>query len=147
MGLLWYSAQAYEDFVLDLEFKCHSGNTNSGVFYRIPDVVTNNDYINKSFEIQINDSDVLTKHTMGAVYDAEPAKLHASNSTGDWNHYKITVIKDEITVELNGKEVNKWKMEPRGKIKEFSLKGYIGLQNHDSHAKISFRNIFLKELK
>ncbi len=147
MGLLWYSAQAYEDFVLDLEFKCHASNTNSGVFYRIPDVVINNDYINKSFEIQINDSDVLTKHTMGAVYDAEPAKIHASNSTGDWNHYKITVVNDEVTIELNGKEVNNWKMEPRGKIKEFSMKGYIGLQNHDSHAKISFRNVFVKELK
>ncbi len=147
MGLFWYSAQKFEDFVLDLEFKCHAPNTNSGVFYRIPEVVTSNDYIHHSFEVQIFDNAELTNHTTAAVYDAEAAKLHASNAPGEWNHYVITVIKDEITVELNGIEVNKWKMEPRGKIRDFALKGYIALQNHDSDAKVSYRNIFVKELK
>jgi len=147
MGLLWYSAEQFEDFVLDLEFKCHSPNTNSGVFYRVPNFVISDDYIYHSFEIQINDQDEPGKHSTAAIYDAEPAKVNASNETGCWNHYRITVIKDQVKVELNGMEVNDWKMEPRGKIKDFAMKGFIGLQNHDSDAKVSFRNIFVKELK
>jgi len=146
MGLLWYSQKMYENFVLDLDFKCHAGNTNSGIFLHIPEMVTSNDYIYKSFEIQIDDDDTLTKHTTGAVYDAEPAKMLASNPTGEWNHYRITFIDDMIKVELNGLLVNTWKAEPRGKIKSFARKGYIGLQNHDSQAKVSFKNIFVKEL-
>jgi len=52
-----------------------------------------------------------------------------------------------ITVVLNGKEIVNWKAEPRGKIKDFAKEGYVGLQNHDSDAKVCFRNIFIKEVK
>jgi hypothetical protein len=147
MGLLWYSRKSYENFVLDLDFKCHAPNTNSGIFIRLPEVVVNNDYIHESFEIQVYDVDTLTKHGTGAVYDAEPAKMVASNPTGEWNHYRITFLDDLIKVELNGKLINEWNAEPRGKIRSFSDEGYIGLQNHDSHAKISFKNIFIKEIE
>jgi sugar phosphate isomerase/epimerase len=146
MGLMWYSVKMYDNFVLDLDFMCHSKNTNSGVFLRIPEMVTSNDYIYKSFEIQIQDADTLTKHTSGSVYDAEPAKLMASNPTGEWNHYRITFVDDLIKVELNGQLINNWKASPRGKIKSFAKKGYVGLQNHDSNARVSFRNIYIKEL-
>ena len=95
----------------------------------------------------IQDQDTLTKHTTGAVYDAEPAKLIASNPIGEWNHYRITFLDDMIKVELNGQLINNWKAVPKGKIKRFAKKDYIGLQNHDSDAKVSFRNIFIKELK
>jgi hypothetical protein len=143
---MWYSRKIYDNFVLDLEYKCHSPHTNSGVFIRVPEFVTSNDYIYKSFEIQIDDQDELSEHSTGAVYDAEAPKLFAANPTGEWNHYRITFIDDMIEVELNGKLINSWKAEPRGKIKSFAGKGYIGLQNHDSDAKVSFRNIFIKEL-
>ncbi|MDH4350663.1 MAG: DUF1080 domain-containing protein, partial [Gemmatimonadota bacterium] len=56
MGLFWYSAQAYGDFVLELEFKCADVNTNSGVFVRVPGVPTSDDYIYHSFEVQIDDA-------------------------------------------------------------------------------------------
>ena len=147
MGLMWYSVQMFDDFVLDLEYMCHAPNTNSGIFIRVPEALVNNDYIYKSFEIQINDADTLTKHTTGAVYDAEPAKLNVQNPTGEWNHFRITFRGDIIKVELNGQLINNWKAEPRGKIKSFSDEGYIGIQNHDSDAKVSFRNIFVKKLK
>jgi len=147
MGLLWYSVKMYDNFVLDVDFMCHAQNTNSGVFLRVPDELINNDYIYKSFEIQIHDADVTTINTTGSVYDAEPPKLIASNPIGQWNHFRITFQGDMIKVELNGQLVNNWKAEPRGKINSFAKKGYIGLQNHDSEAKVSFRNIFIKELK
>jgi len=146
MGLMWYGKKMYENFILDIDFKCHSPNTNSGIFLRLPEVVTNNNYINESFEIQIDDADIPTKHSTGAVYDAEPAKMNVAKPTGEWNHYRITFLDDLIKVELNGQLINEWKAEPRGKISSFSDEGYIGLQNHDSHAKVSFRNIFVREL-
>jgi len=146
MGLFWFGAKKYSNFVLDLEFKSLAPETNSGVFVRVPDMLTSNNYISKSFEIQIDDDNPEAIHRTGAVYDAEPVKLNAANPSGEWNHYRITLNGDNYKVELNGKVVNDWNAEPRGKIKSFSSSGYIGLQNHDSDAKASFRNIFVKEL-
>lgn len=147
MGLMWFSSKMYSNFVLDLDYKSHAPNTNSGIFLRIPYVITSNQYIYDSFEIQIYDEDTLSKHGTGAVYDAEPAKIYAANPTGTWNHYRITFQDDVIKVELNGQLVNNWKAEPRGKIKKFAKNGYFGLQNHDSYAKVSFKNIYIKELE
>jgi sugar phosphate isomerase/epimerase len=147
MGLFWYSAEKYDNFILDLEFKCLAPETNSGVFFRVPKMLTSNEYIYHSFEIQIDDDNQEAIHRTGAVYDAEPVKINAVKPTGEWNHYRITAIGKNIKVELNGKIVNEWNEEPRGKIKDFSLSGYIGLQNHDSDAKVSYRNIFVKKLK
>ncbi|KAF0152408.1 MAG: xylose isomerase [Ignavibacteria bacterium] len=146
MGLLWFSQKKYGDFILDLEYKCLAPKTNSGIFLRVPDFVTSDDYIYRSFEIQIDDASE-KKHQTGAVYDSEPAKEKAFKPTGNWNHYRISFIGDVITVVLNGTEIINWKAEPRGKIKDFAKNGYVGLQNHDSDAKVSFRNIFVKELK
>lgn len=146
MGLSWFSQKKYGNFILDLEFKCLAPKTNSGVFLRVPEFVTSDDYIYHSFEIQIDDASD-PKHQTGAVYDAEPAKEKAFKPTGEWNHYRISFIGDVITVVLNGKEIVNWKAEPRGKIKDFAKEGYVGLQNHDSDAKVCFRNIFIKEVK
>ena len=145
MGLFWYSAKKYKDFILELDYKCSKPTTNSGVFYRIPDYLISNDYINKSFEVQIADN-VKGKHGTGGIYDAEAPKTFAGKPTGEWNHYKITCVSGNIKVELNGQLVTDWNMEPRGKIKEWSKEGYFGLQNHDSHSPVYFKNVHIKEL-
>ncbi len=146
MGLLWYSAQKYRDFVLELEFKCSRPETNSGVFLRVPQVPVNNDYIYHSFEIQIDDAGKGIHHT-GAAYDAEAPKAHASKPTGEWNQIKLTFLGKRIQVELNGVAVLDWEAEPRGKVKDFADEGYVGLQNHDSRSPVFFRNIFIKEIR
>ncbi len=146
MGLLWFSAQKYRDFVLELEFKCSRPETNSGVFLRVPDMPVNNDYIYHAFEIQIDDTSKGAHHT-GAAYDAEAPVFHSSKPTGEWNQFKITFQGKRIQVELNGTPVLDWEAEPRGKIRDFAEEGYIGLQNHDSRSPVYFRNIFVKELK
>jgi len=145
MGLFWYSAEKYGDFILELDYKCSKLKTNSGIFLRIPDLVCSNEYIYHSFEIQIDDYSKGI-HTTGAVYDAQAPAVNAARPTEEWNHYKITFIGDVITVELNGIEINVWQAEPRGKIKDFAAKGYIGLQNHDSKSRVFFRNIFVKKI-
>jgi sugar phosphate isomerase/epimerase len=145
MGLLWYSVKKWRDFVLDLEFKCAQKNTNSGIFYRIPDLPTSDDYIYHSFEVQIYDEGEGIHKTAG-IYDAVAPVKDASNPTGEWNHLKIICQGKRIRIELNGTQVVDWEMEPRGKIKDFAAEGYFGLQNHDSISPVYFRNIFAKEI-
>jgi sugar phosphate isomerase/epimerase len=145
MGLLWYSVRKWRDFVLDLEFRCAQNNTNSGIFYRIPDLPASDDYIYHSFEVQIYDAGEGI-HRTGAIYDAAAPTQAASNPTGEWNHLRITCQGRRVQVELNGVPLVDWPMEPRGKIRDFAAEGYIGLQNHDSIAPVFFRNIFAKEI-
>jgi sugar phosphate isomerase/epimerase len=145
MGLLWYAKKKFKDFVLELDFKCSQKNTNSGIFYRVPEMPASDDYIYHSFEIQIYDAGEGI-HKTGAIYDAEAPTAAAFLPTGEWNHFKITCRGKNIQIELNGKPVLNWDQEPRGKIKDFALEGYIGLQNHDSESPVCFRKIYLKEL-
>ena len=145
MGLLWFSEKTYGDFVLEMDYKCADIFTNSGVFLRVPGMPVNDDYIYKSFEIQICDSEKGV-HATGAVYDAESASAKSFKEPGQWNHYKITFKGQRIAVELNGRTIVDWEAEPRGKVKSFASEGYIGLQNHDSRSPIYFRNIYVKEL-
>ncbi|MBM3285492.1 MAG: DUF1080 domain-containing protein, partial [Candidatus Aminicenantes bacterium] len=135
MGLFWYSAGKYRDFILELDYRCAQKNTNSGVFLRVPCVPANDDYIYHSFEVQINDAGQGV-HKTGAIYDAEPPMLDASNPTGEWNHLKVIFKGKTLQVELNGRLVIDWQAEPRGKVKDFAEEGYIGLQNHDSIAPV-----------
>jgi len=146
MGLFWYSAQKYKDFILEIDFKVDEITTNSGIFLRVPDIPVNNDYIHHSFEIQIYDAgdDI---HKTGAVYDAEAPSLDAFNEPGQWNHFKITLKGNRYIVELNDKQIIDWEAEPRGKIKTTPAEGYIGLQNHDRWSHVYFKNIYVKELK
>ena len=145
MGLLWYSVKKYKNFVLELDYKTSEPKANSGIFLRVPDVPVSDDYIYHSFEIQINDQGE-GKHKTAAVYDGNPSSKDLSNPSGEWNHYKITFVDDRITVQLNGGLVNDWRATPSGKVLDFSNEGYIGLQNHDWDTKVSFKNIFIKEL-
>ncbi len=145
MGLLWYSARKYRDFVLELDFKCSRKDTNSGVFLRVPAVPASDDYIYHSLEIQIFDAGEGI-HATGAAYDAEAPKLTASRPAGEWNHYKITFQGKHLTVELNGRLVLDWQAVPRGKVADIAAEGYVGLQNHDSLSPVYFRDIFIKEL-
>jgi 3-keto-disaccharide hydrolase len=145
MGLLWYAAEEYGDFVLDFEFKTANPQANSGVFLRVPGVPASDDYIYHSFEIQIDDASEGIHHT-GAAYDAEAPSKKASRYAGEWNHYRITFQGNHITVVLNGETVLDWNAEPRGKVADFAPRGYIGLQNHDDGSPVSFRNIFVKKL-
>ncbi len=145
MGLFWYSAKRFRDFVLELEFKCSQKSTNSGIFIRVPDVPTSNDYIYHSFEVQIYDAGQGI-HRTGAIYDAEAPGQDTAKPTGEWNHLKITCQGRRVRVELNGTDVLDWQMEPRGKVKDFAAEGFIGLQNHDSISPVYFRNLFIKEI-
>ena len=145
MGLMWYAAADYGDFVLDLEFMTEVESANSGVFVRVPRVPSNDSYIYHSWEVQIHDvSEGI--HQTGAVYDAEAPSRLTSKGPGQWNRMRITFVSNHITIEVNGEKVVDWEAEPRGKIEDFAARGYIGLQNHDHDTSTMFRNIFIKSL-
>jgi hypothetical protein len=144
MGLFWYAAKEYGDFVLELEYRCADRTTNSGVFLRVPGVPVSDDYIYHSFEVQIDDAASEAIHQTGGVYDAEGPTELASKPPGQWNHYRITFVGNHITVELNGQQVVDWEAEPRGKVEDFAPRGYIGLQNHDDTSRVDFRNISIR---
>ncbi len=145
MGLFWYAAKKYKDFILELDYKCADKFTNSGIFLRVPGMVVSDDYIYHSFEIQIDDASQGI-HKTGAAYDAEAPLVDAARPSGEWNHYKISCIGNRIQVELNDVLVLDWEAEPRGKVKDFSGEGYIGLQNHDSRSPVYFKNIYVREI-
>jgi hypothetical protein len=146
MGLMWYSAEMLGDFVLRLEFNTSVPDSNSGIFLRVPEMVTSDEYIYHSFEIQIHATAPEAVHRTGAVYDAEAPSEDRAREPGEWNDMEISFVGDRITVSLNGAQVTDWVAEPRGKISDFASRGYIGLQNHDWETSVYFRNIRVKKL-
>jgi len=146
MGLLWYAAEAFGDFTLRLEFRTGSPKSNSGVFLRVPEMVASDEYIYHSFEIQIDASSAEGIHRTGAVYDAEAPSEDRARPPGEWNDMEVSFVGSRITVTLNGAQVVDWSAEPRGKIRDFAARGYVGLQNHDWDTSTEFRNIRVKRL-
>ena len=145
MGLFWYAAEEFGNFVLDLEFMTEVQSANSGVFVRVPRPPTSDAYIYNSWEVQIYDSgDGI--HQTGAIYDAEAPTRMASKGPGQWNRMRITFVDNHISVEINDEKIVDWDAEPRGKVESFASRGYIGLQNHDHDTKTMFRNIFVKSI-
>ncbi|MDH3648469.1 MAG: DUF1080 domain-containing protein, partial [Saprospiraceae bacterium] len=76
--------------------------------------------------------------------------LQADHNIGEWNSYKITVIGEHLTVQLNGKTVikNAW-------LPDLPAEGPIGLQHHGAKregewvsppALVQFKNIYIEEL-
>jgi len=146
MGLLWYSAEMLGDFVLRLEFNTSVPDSNSGIFLRVPEMVTSDEYIYHSFEIQIHATAPEAVHRTGAVYDAEAPSEDRAKAPGEWNDMEISFVGERITVVLNGTQVVDWSAEPAGKVADFAPRGYIGLQNHDSDNSTWFRSIRVKRL-
>ncbi|HTI11999.1 MAG TPA: DUF1080 domain-containing protein [Puia sp.] len=161
-----WSEKAYDNFVLDLEFKNAPG-TNSGVVVHASDT---KDWIPHSVEIQIADdfSDEWSKAPpswqCAAIFGHQPATAHLVKKPGEWNHYTITCRGRKIWVVLNGQLVNtcdmslftsaennpdgtkapNWLSNPMATL---PLHGQIGLQGKHAGAPIYFRNIRIKELK
>jgi hypothetical protein len=142
MGMLWYEAEKFRDFTLQVEWKVNNQCNNSGIFVRFPEKSDDPWYaVQNGYEIQIDDCDKKgLKNQTGAIYDRHPASKVASKRAGEWNLYEITIVGQHYTVVLNGEKVTEFDGE-RGRD------GYIGLQNHDLISRVSFRRVRVKEIK
>lgn len=140
LGLLWYTAAAFGDFVLDLDWRLSQATDNSGVFVRFPDPGGDPGVaISHGYEIQINDNPGGDPQKTGAIYGVQPAAASASRPVGEWNHYRIQVVGADYAVWLNGVLVNRFTSTDPAR----PGRGHVGLQNHDPTSAVSFRDIRL----
>ncbi len=160
-----WSDRAYEDYILDLEFKNAPG-TNSGIILHCSD---RNKWIPNSIEVQIAD-DFAEKWAKspknwqcGAIFGRlAPVKSNVK-LPGEWNQCTVVCQDRMIHVMVNGMWVSRMNMDrwtdkhknPDGSdIPEWLSKpaatlqahGQIGLQGKHGDAPIYFRKVKIKEL-
>jgi hypothetical protein len=142
MGLLWYQAQKFGQYVLHLDFRLTDVSNNSGVFVGFPDVAGDPWVaVRQGEEVQINDNPGADPQKTGAIYNEQSAQRTASNPVGEWNAYDIVVGDGAVTVYLNGTQVNHWVADdPNVTIED----GFIGLQNHPPTS-VQFRDVEVNE--
>ncbi len=175
---LW-TEKKYKDFVLYVDFRIKDTPwKNPDVPIILPSGLHKKDAQGKEIHIVVPDSDsgILMRGSSklqaniwcwpigcGEVYgyrmdeNMPPAvrasvtpKMNADHNIGDWNTFKITLQKDFLTVELNGKTVIE-----NAYLPGLPADGPIGLQHHGEMkdgqwvsppALVQFRNIYIKEL-
>lgn len=141
MGLLWFDRRRFGDFELEVDWKVSRRCDNSGVFVRFPAKPrTPADAVSSGYEVQIDDCDPRgLSHRTGSIYDHAPAVRPASLPVGRWNRFRIRVVGQRIRAFLNDARMTTFDgMRARA--------GYIGLQNHDSSSRVSFRRIRVRPL-
>ena len=147
MGMLFYYDEQFEDFDLSLEWSVDNEHANSGVFVRFPNLPQKdrpNDAegrgvagpwgaVHEGYEIQIEGE------STGSLYSFFPSSNVSTKKPGEWNEMRIKAEGQHYQVWLNGQQVGDY-------TGERSLKGYIGVQNHDPNSIIRYRNLKLKKL-
>ena len=160
-----WSKDAYDDFVLDLEFKTADG-TNSGVIVHATNL---EEWIPHSVELQIADdyseewSKAPATWQCAAVFGHQAVTKRTVKKPGEWNHYTITCKGKKIWIVLNGELVNvcdmslytSAKINPDGSpipdwlsnpMATLPLHGHIGLQGKHAGAPIYFRNVKIMKI-
>lgn len=152
-GILWYSLQMFDDFILKLEWKASAETDNSGVYFRIP-ALSDMDWTpadRDGYEVQIDDRGINSEqnrtgdplYQTGAIYKLAPSIKIASHpvTSGKWNAFEIEVKRDLFKVKLNGELVTEYR-----DVIQRSARGFIGLQNHHPGSRVAFRNIAIKRI-
>ncbi|GAB3468080.1 3-keto-disaccharide hydrolase [Actinophytocola sediminis] len=140
MGLLWYSARAFDDFDLRLDWRVSAETDNSGVFLRFPDPGDDPGVaVASGYEVQINDNREGDPQKTGAIYGVRPPSAAASHPVGSWNSYRILATGQRYQVWLNDTLVN----DLTGTDENRGTTGHLGLQNHDPASRVEFRAISL----
>ncbi len=169
MGMLWYPQRRYGDFSLKLQWRDDApgtGNANSGVFVRFPDVHDHPEEsrpewvaIRFGHEVQVLDRPDGDMYKTGSVYGFDRVGLGGARVTpkGTWNDYEIRVEGQHYSVFRDGVLINEFDNDggqefspPRdgdpGTDGRRYATGHIGLQVHGTTDVISYRDIRIKEL-
>ena len=155
IGLLWFTEEVFDNFVLHVEWRASDITDNSGIFIRFPTLGNAdpaNDWklaVDQGYEIQIDDRginpDAGTQHDplhqTGAIYGIAAASHLASKPVGQWNTFEIEARGQDIRVRLNGDMVSQLTADGSR-----PAKGHIGLQNHHPGARVQFRNLQIEPL-
>ena len=141
-----YTEREFEEFDLHLEYWVNTPG-NSGISIRDPSqaacgVAERPDFnctpSKQGYEIQI-DSEYSGKWSTGSIYGLARAP-EGLDKVGEWNRLNIESRADAIRVYINGTLAAEHAGDP-----ERPLKGPIGLQLHDIHSFVMFRNIWILE--
>lgn len=141
---LWLNGE-YKDFEIEFDYKVQKGG-NSGFYFHVGDV---KEPVQTGIEVQIYDSGSkqadakLTDHDSGGVIPGIPPTKNTAKPAGEWNHFKITVQGDKLTIALNGEQVNEVDLK-QDKLKDRPATGAIGFQDHG--LPLALRNIKIKKL-
>src|SRR5438876_9484391 len=152
-GMLWYTREKIGNTTLRVVYKMSNDKGNSGMFIRIPvEPAAESDAINKGIEVQIDNRDN-DWHCTGVLYSMTKALARPYKPAGEWNTMEITMRGQRTIVKVNGVLVTDYDGVSPVPPKEKSYEpdrgprpdmGYIGLQNHDNEAVISFKEISAK---
>ncbi|MBA8824903.1 glucose/arabinose dehydrogenase/type 1 glutamine amidotransferase [Saccharopolyspora lacisalsi] len=135
MGMLWYSAERFEDFSLKLQYRDaapEGHRANSGVFVRFPDPRVPPEQrpscgtegaardstawvaIYCGHEIQIYDGASGDPQKTGSVYNFDSLTLDQAGATpkGSWNTYEIRAVGQHYTIIRNGEVINEFHNAP-----------------------------------
>jgi hypothetical protein len=149
-GLLWYAAEAFDDFVIETEWRLTHADDNSGLFLRIPPLTHDiAPAIDHGYEVQIDDrgfdperqQENSALHRSGAIYRLAPAPMLLSGPVGTWNHFRVTVLGRSIVVAHNGRQASRLDHADRG------MHGHVALQAHHEGSAVQFRNLRIAPLR
>ncbi len=133
----------------------NQSKSNSGIF------------LQNRYEVQVldnNDNDTYVNGQVGSIYKQSIPLAKASSKTGDWNTYDIIYHQPEFDSEGNKTKSGNITVIHNGVLIQdyYEIKGtteYIGwpknrshgqaplkLQDHGDNSKVSYRNIWLREL-
>lgn len=140
MGLLWYRPRQFGDVVLEVEWRVRSVADNGGVFLRFPDPQGDPwNPVEQGYEVQILDDPDAGDRATAAIYRFAAPTSPASHPPGEWNRFAIRAEGQDYTVTLNDVVVTRF----RG---DRSLRGHVGLQNHDDESVVEYRAVRVTEL-
>ena len=127
----------YADFRLEFQFLLNEKG-NSGVFFRCG---KEKNPAFTGYEMQVYDAPGREPATWGpgAIYDVVAPSSNPLRPSGHWNSATIEARNTRVKVEMNGVPIVETDL-PR------SLKGHIGLQNHDEKSVVRYKNIRLEVL-
>lgn len=127
---LW-SKEEYDDFEIEFDSKVEA-HGNSGFYLNVGDKASP---VAKGIEVQIYDSygkdadAKLTDHDSGGIIPGIPPTKNTAKPAGEWNHFRVTVKGDQLTVRLNGEIVNELDLDD-SRLGERPASGWIGFQDH-----------------
>ena len=142
---LW-SDEVFGDFEIEFEYKLNK-KSNSGFYFRVGDV---NDPVRQGLEVQIYDSagkssdEALNDHDAGGIIPGLKPTKNAAKPAGEWNRMRVVHQNDQVTVMLNGVQVNQLDLSQGGDLAKRPKTGPIGFQDHA--LPISLQKIRIKKL-
>lgn len=160
MGLLYYEGQKFGNCTLRVVYRMEKGNSNAGVFIRIP-IEPREEWmpVFYGYEVQIDNHPEASKeddyHYTGTLYSLTKPLAKPGKPGPQWNTMEITLEGPRTIVYVNGVKVTDYKEGQPVPKRKFDFEpypgirpnaGYIGLQNHGEDDVVFFKEVSVKPL-